>query len=584
MEEHGLSGPEARQIAAVRTREAKDYGVTPAELAPEWRERGAAVGLDRAALAAALDRGEFRGLGADTRQAIAHELVGARGLTLQASSFDRRDVVCAFASSAQQGATREEIEAFVDAFVGDTRVVPLLAPTSDVDVSRREVMRLNDGRVVPAPSRVGRYSTHELLALEQRVIERALSERGVGAGVADPSAVERALVARTTMGLDQAAMVRRLCSEGDRVQVVVGPPGTGKTFALDAAREAWEASGYSVVGAALARRAARRVQESAGIPSTSVAALQRELRLGGEYGVGPRTVVVVDEAGMVGTRDLHELVEHAGHAGAKVVLVGDHQQLPEIDAGGTFRALVARCDPIVLTENRRQREEWARRMLALLRHGHVHDGLELASEYGAVVVAPTSEAAQTQLVRDWWQVTEAGREAMMVAHRRSEARDLNAAARALMDDAGRLGPERLELPGGEFAAGDQILLKRGSKALNVDNGDTGLIEVVDVKRQCLTARVGEDRDRLVELPAAYLHVEGIAGQPSVVHGYAATGHVHQGATADATFVLGSPELYREWIYTAASRPRDQLRFYLTDALADSQREFHGAQATPRPRR
>src|SRR4051812_38662451 len=204
-------------------------------------------------------------------------------------------------------------------------------------------------------------------------------------------------------------------------------------------------------------------------------ALQRELRLGGEHALGPRTVVVIDEAGMVGTRDLHELVEHAGHAGAKVVLVGDHQQLLEIDAGGTFRALVARCDPIVLTENRRQREEWARRMLALLRDGHVRDGLELASEHGAVVVAPTSEAAQTQLVRDWWQVTGGGRDAMMVAHRRSEARDLNAAARALMDDAGRLGPERLELPGGEFAAGDQILLKRGSRALNVDNGDTGLI-------------------------------------------------------------------------------------------------------------
>src|SRR5215211_8554872 len=57
---------------------------------------------------------------------------------------------------------------------------------------------------------------------------------------------------------------------------------------------------------------------------------------------------------------------------------------------------------------------------------------------------------------------------------------------------------------------------------------------------------------------------------------------HQGATADATLVLGSPELYGEWIYTAASRPRDQLRFYLTDAVADSQREFHGAEATPDP--
>jgi ATP-dependent exoDNAse (exonuclease V) alpha subunit len=154
---------------------------------------------------------------------------------------------------------------------------------------------------------------------------------------------------------------------------VVGPPGTGKTFALDAAREAWEASGYSVVGAAVARRA-RRIEVSAGIRSTSVAVLQRELRIGGEYALGPKAVVVVDEAGMLGTRDLHEIVEHASGAGAKVVLVGDHKQLPEIDAGGTFRALALRTDPIVLTENRRQRDEWARRMVKLIRDGDVREG------------------------------------------------------------------------------------------------------------------------------------------------------------------------------------------------------------------
>jgi hypothetical protein len=501
VEKRGLSGSEARHVAAVRTREAKDYDVTPAQLAPEWRERAAALGLDREALGAVLDCGTFRPLGADAKQAIADELAGPRGLTRHASSFDRRDVVCAFAAAARHGATREEVEAFANAFLHDPRVVPLLVgPATEGGFSRRDVRRLHEGRVARATGTAGRHSTHELLALEQRIINRALEERGVGAGAVDPDPVRRALAARPTIGADQAEMVRRLCGDGDRVQVVVGPSGTGKTFALDAAREVWEASGYTVVGAAVARRAARRLQASAGIESTSVAALQRELRMGGAYGLGPRTVVVVDEAGMLGTRDLHELVENTSTGGAKLVLVGDHHQLPEIDAGGTFRALVVRTDAIVLTENRHQRDAWARRMLALMRDGEVRDGLELASEHGAMVLSPTAEAAQARLVRDWWQAREAGRDAMMVAHRRSEVRDLNAAARALINDAGRLGAERLELPGGEFAVGDHIILKRGSKALNVDNGDAGVIDHIDVDQMRLTVRLGNSAGRVARLP------------------------------------------------------------------------------------
>jgi ATP-dependent exoDNAse (exonuclease V) alpha subunit len=201
-----------------------------------------------------------------------------------------------------------------------------------------------------------------------------------------------------------------------------------------------------------------------------------QLDLGGEYGLGPRNVVIVDEAGMLPTRDLHALVEHASAAGAAVVLVGDHHQLPEIDAGGAFRGLVIRTDPIVLTENRRQRDEWGRRMLELIRTGEVRQGLELASDAGAVHIAATAEGAGAQLVGDWWQAREAGREAIMLAYRREEVRDLNAAGRALMDQAGRLGPQRLVLAGGEFSVGDEVLLRRRSPSAQVNNGSRGRIE------------------------------------------------------------------------------------------------------------
>jgi ATP-dependent exoDNAse (exonuclease V) alpha subunit len=126
-------------------------------------------------------------------------------------------------------------------------------------------------------------------------------------------------------------MVRRLCRDGDGVQVVVGTPGTGKTFALGRRARGVAGVGFVVSGAAVARQAARGLWDAAGIESTSGAALVGELRRSPEWGLSARTVLVVDEAGMLGTRNLAELLTHAAAARAKVVLVGDHHQLPEID-------------------------------------------------------------------------------------------------------------------------------------------------------------------------------------------------------------------------------------------------------------
>jgi conjugative relaxase-like TrwC/TraI family protein len=401
MVEHGWGGGEARQIAALRTREAKDYDVAPEMLLPEWRERARAVGLDDPTLRAVLDRERYRPLDAAAKAEIADRLAGTGGLTAQASSFDRRDVICAFAGVARQGATLGEIEAFADAFLADRRVVALVGGgrgrRSDRDAASGRWSRgVGDGGRDPlqhARAARGRARGHR---------PRGRRARGGGGG----GRAGRGRAGARGAADDRPRPVPDGAAEGHRVHVVVGPPGTGKTFALDAAREAWEASGYVVVGAAVAREAARNLEEKAAIRSTSVLSLRIQLDLGGEYGLGPRTVVIVDEAGMLPTRDLHDVVEHASAAGAAVVLVGDPHQLPEIDTGGAFRGLVIRTDPIVLTENRRQRHEWGRRMLELIRGGHVRRGLELASDAGAVHVAATAQAAGAQLVGDWWQARE----------------------------------------------------------------------------------------------------------------------------------------------------------------------------------
>jgi ATP-dependent exoDNAse (exonuclease V) alpha subunit len=197
------------------------------------------------------------------------------------------------------------------------------------------------------------------------------------------------------------AMVRRVVTDGASVSVVVGQAGTGKTFALAAAREAWEAGGYRVVGVALSWRAARELQESAEIPSASVEALLARLREKPMTTLpARRSVVVVDEAGMVSTRQLAELVDHAARLHAKLVLVGDHRQLAEIEAGGAFRALARRLPVIELAENRRQAAAWERDALALLRDGDSRRALRAYEDHGRVVTGERADEVRRRLVAD----------------------------------------------------------------------------------------------------------------------------------------------------------------------------------------
>jgi ATP-dependent exoDNAse (exonuclease V) alpha subunit len=256
--------------------------------------------------------------------------------------------------------------------------------------------------------------------------------------------------------------------DGDGVAVVIGQAGTGKTFALDAAREAWEGSGYRVVGAALARRAAIELEDGAEIESGSIAALLEELRKRPSRVLPRRSVLVVDEAGMVPTRALAELVDHVERAGAKLVLVGDDRQLPEIGAGGTFGGLARRLPAIELRENRRQSAVWEREALVLLRDGDADGAVRRYAERGRIVSGQDDEAVRGRLVEDWWKAGDPD-DAVMIAHRQRDVADLNGRAHALMRAAGTLGEEGAD----GFAVADRVVMRRNDHRLGVVNGERG---------------------------------------------------------------------------------------------------------------
>lgn len=517
MEERGEHSMNAASTAALATRKRKDYGVPIGALRATWRRRAADLGLDREELDELLADPPAR----DEPQAVALD-----DLTRHTSTFTRRDVLQAVAAACRDGARVSDMERAADELLAGADVIP---------VARRSGERA--------------YTTLDLLRTERELLDRVRAGHDAGWAAARPDLVESA-VERHGLEGEQAEMVRSLTSSGAAIQVVRAPAGAGKTHALEAAREAWVRSGAEVTGCALSARAAAELRDQAALETTTIARLRVALDHGHTL---PRDgVLIVDEAGMVGTRHLADLARSADEARCKLVLVGDDRQLPEIEAGGAFRAISERHGATELSILRRQREAEERRALEALREGRADEWARSLASRGRLVTAATSNALRERLVDDWWQATRGGGDALMIAHRRRDVDDLNERARQRMREDGRLAGPDVAVGRRTYAVGDRIVCRRNDRGLRVINGTAGSICEIDTAWM----RVRLDAERDIVLPSGYVadHAE---------LGYATTAHRAQGRTVDRAFVLGSDELNREWGYTAMSRHRDEARFYVT---------------------
>lgn len=542
----GASANAARR-ATVRTRRAKERAVDPSTLFADWAARAEALGFGRAEVEALCRPAPQT---QDPAHVSAH--ASARELSVELtehdSSFDRRQVLQALAARAETGERVETLEAHADAFLAGTAVVLL------------------------GVGRFGlRYATPELLAIEEDLLERALARRDERAGIVDD--VYATLCEYPTLSDEQARMVRAITSDGGGVSVVVGAAGSGKTFALAAAHTAWSGEGYRVIGCALAARAARQLQTDSGIPSATLDALLGDLDRPDTPGLGRRTVIVADEAAMIGTRKLARLLSHAHRAGAKVVLVGDPHQLPEIDAGGAFVGLAERLGAVQLVANRRQRDPVERQALLELRNGAIDDAIDRLAERGRVTEAPSSAQAREWMVLDWYASTERGDDAIMLARRRGDVADLNRRARVVRETRGELGEQRLAAGYREFASGDRVLTLHNNRPLGLINGERGTVVSVDASKRSLRVRFdGEHEPR--EIPAGYL------ARGHVDHAYAMTIHKSQGLTCDRAYVLADEQLHAEAGYTALTRGRDENHLYVISD--ESEVDHHGSADTDEP--
>jgi hypothetical protein len=323
-------------------------------------------------------------------------------------------------------------------------------------------------------------------------------------------------------------------------------------------RELATSCGIPVLGAALAARTAAGFETATGISSTTVTRLLGETEATG--GLASGTVVVVDEAGMVGSRQLARVSDLVEEASGKLILIGDHHQLAEIDAGGLFAALTARLPAVELIENVRQEHEWERTALVELRGGSVDRAVAMYKRHDRISIAATSGDAINDAVENWYRdVQDIGdpSEVLLIGHRNTTVDQLNRRARSLVGEARLLDGPALDVNDRTFQAGDRVVCLKNRTRVGVLNGDLATITAIDVERRAVTLRL-DRTDQAVTVPSWYLddgHFDW---------GYAITGHKSQGATARRAHTVAGDGVDREWIYVTMSRGREANTIYLTD--------------------
>ncbi|MGI8525744.1 MAG: Ti-type conjugative transfer relaxase TraA [Pseudolabrys sp.] len=574
MAEDGAPKPHAHVMLTMRSVDENDFGPkvrdwNRTEMVERWRERWAELANERLAeldidaridhrsleaqgvalepqsqIGATAQRIEGEGLDAADRAEMHREIArnnGARiiadpsmaldAITHQQSTFTRRDMTM-FAHRHSDG-----IEQF-NTVMGVMRSAPELV---ELGTDGRGEDRFTSRQMIEAEQRLHRAA--ELMAEKER---HEVGDRNR----------EAALVRAEARGLvlsgEQAEALAHV-TDGRDLGIVVGYAGTGKSAMLGVAREAWEAAGYEVRGVALSGVAAENLESGSGIVSRTIASMEHSWGQSRDA-LTARHVLVIDEAGMVGTRQLERVLSHAAETGAKVVLVGDPQQLQSIEAGAAFRSIHERHGGAEIGEVRRQHEDWQREATRDLATGRTGNAIHAYDNHGMLHEAASREQARDDLIDRWDRDRQASpdKSRIILTHTNDEVRALNEAARGRMREADDLGDDvRLAVERGErsFAAGDRVMFLQNERGLGVKNGTLGTVE--KVSERSMSVRTDDGRSVSFDLKD-YNRID---------HGYAATIHKAQGMTVDRTHVLATPGLDAHGSYVALSRHRDGMELH-----------------------
>ncbi|MEX2309828.1 MAG: MobF family relaxase [Pirellulales bacterium] len=421
----------------------------------------------------------------------------------------------------------------------------------------------------------------------------------------DDKTLDKVLVAHDHLNEEQQAAVKHITQSDKAIRIVQGYAGTGKTTMLRTAVQAWQTAGYNIVGACFTGAAADTLQDEIGVPCDTINMTLADfkedafdtLRRWGRHtakqmiraaqkkktyrrkkpqrpSINNKTIVLLDEAGMINTRHMLMLMEWVQKHGATLVLTGDAAQLPAVEGGSPFLSLSKRVGYAEMTQIRRQKDEWARAAALHMARGEIAEALALYDKRGLVKVEDDMDDALEHLVKDWsdcvWDHPEDARILTLTNDQADAANRLaqeKLIERRVLDTSDKQVIEDVDENSGRAYGsyayiGDRVLFTKNDRKVGVRNGQTGtilkFISLGRLRRPGL--RVKLDNGKVVKVPLHFKHVR---------LGYASTVHKAQGATYSEVFVLlGGAAQNQPLSYVQGTRSRVATHFYTEKALYD----------------
>lgn len=451
----------------------------------------------------------------------------------------------------------------------------VLDPADRADMTDR-ILALPDvvGLRETADAPVSRYTTKAVLADEKRTLEHAAALAADGRHGVGNAAMTEALRRHPRLNVEQRTAVRH-ATGSSALAVIAGEAGTGKSATLAAARDAYEVAGYRVMGLAWTNSVVQDMRRD-GYSSASTIASALRAR---ETGTSPwheRTVLIVDEAAMLSTRHLADMISAARADGAKLILAGDDRQLASIERGGLFGALRERHGSAELHDVTRVSDAGQRRAFNLMHERDYLAALAILTRQGAVRWEARQDGAFDALVRQWGEDTAAdpAKSRFVFVYTNADVGKLNEALREVRKEQGALGPDHvLETADGlaPFAIGDRVQFtgtaqRRDYRAAGLVNGMTGTIRSVEGNNVtvALDPKPGGP-ERLLSFTVGKDHAAGEFDQ--LRHGYAGTIYEGQGRTLDATYLYHTEHWRSASAYVALTRHRADVSIFVATETA-----------------
>ena len=463
LKKHDQSGAKAAERAALSTRQNKSH-FSRSDLRKAWRALAAKLGMG----SKGLRKDNVTRFPPDSRIGAAQAVERALEHVInERGHFTETDLLRYSAQEAQchQVGSEQIIAAVRESLTKGMEIIPLQI--------------VNGER---------RYTTQEVLDLEKRLFDSA--ERSIEDKqhmiVADELA--KIIQQHETLKPEQAEAIRHITGRPGRIQCVNGMAGTGKTFMLGVANQAWQAAQLEVIGTALAAKAAQFLQEGSGIESTHIHRLLWELK-NNKRVLTDRTVLIVDEAGMIGTRMMGELVSLTEKSNSKLVLVGDHRQLQAIEFGAPFRGIAERIGVAELQEISRQRKRWAREAVTELATGQSESALKKYADRGLLKISDDRDLAIEQLVTDWKRDFLKGTDTRIFSGTRLETVNVNRMCQRVLVEEGKLSSAFVQAGRYQLRVGDRIVITRNNAALMVRNGTQGEVVGIDTDRNEVQVKI-----------------------------------------------------------------------------------------------